>query len=563
MKSCLQLASILVLAFFSMSFTQPDDGTVRDRKSVIALLDSVENIMDDDAPYAGSLVKLIDPHSLKTKKLKARYALLYTAVEYKNYQPFTSDSLIMEAVNYYSKKRNIDYRFLSYYYLGCVYMELGRMKDASKALTQADILSDRIENDFWKGLLFARLAFIYRKFNNFNYAENYSNKAYLCFDNVGKEDYKYKSLLNYALCKMDKNQFKEAVPLFQEIQAWAAETNDSVFCEEAIYQRFACYLYLDEIDNATLLYDDYISKHDCIINYVFYYVYLAWYFDQIKDYSKSDFYLDEANKCSITPADSIYWLYFNSILTQSRGDVELYLQYHKKYTYLQNEYARNTLLNPILGVQKEYIYTLAELDAIKARNRITILVASIIIIILIVFSITVYSRNKRREFENQISDYISTINELTTQISINQDKIGNLNAKVREMLRQQFNSSDYLYTRYYEQIEDSKKAERLYRVVKNQLDGFTTPKNINHIDELLDEAFDGIMTKLTSSGLEIKEKDMLLLRFALAGFSAKSIAALLDETHQNINQRKKRVLDKIQNNAPVLMEDLRIALDSK
>ena len=108
-----------------------------------------------------------------------------------------------------------------------------------------------------------------------------------------------------------------------------------------------------------------------------------------------------------------------------------------------------------------------------------------------------------------------------------------------------------------------KKAERLFRVVKNQLDGFTNHKNINHIDELLDEAFDGIMTKLTSSGLEIKEKDMLLLRFALAGFSAKSIAALLDETHQNINQRKKRVLDKIQNNAPVLMEDLRIALDSR
>ena len=327
MKSCLQLASILVLAFFSMSFTHHDDGTVRDRKSVIALMDSVENIMDDDAPYADSLVKLIDPHSLKTKKLKARYALLYTAAEYKNYQPFTSDSLIMEAVNYYSKKRNIDYRFLSYYYLGCVYLELGRMKDASKALTQADILSDRIKNDFWKGLLFARLAFIYRKFNNFNYAENYSNKAYLCFDNVGKEEHKYKSFFNYALCKMDKNQYKEAVPLFQEIQAWADETNDSVFCEEVIYQRFACYLYLGEIDNATLLYNDYISTHECIINYVFYYVYLAWYFDQIKDYSKSDFYLNEANKCSLTSADSIYWFYFNSKFAQSREDTELALQY--------------------------------------------------------------------------------------------------------------------------------------------------------------------------------------------------------------------------------------------
>ena len=131
------------------------------------------------------------------------------------------------------------------------------------------------------------------------------------------------------------------------------------------------------------------------------------------------------------------------------------------------------------------------------------------------------------------------------------------------MLRQQFNSSDYLYTRYYEQIDDNKKAERMYRVVKNQLDGFTNHKNICRIDELLDEAFDGIMGKITSSGLDIKEKDLLLLRFVLAGFSAKSIAALLDDTHQNINQRKKRMLDKIQTQAPKLMEELRIALDYK
>ena len=71
------------------------------------------------------------------------------------------------------------------------------------------------------------------------------------------------------------------------------------------------------------------------------------------------------------------------------------------------------------------------------------------------------------------------------------------------------------------------------------------------------------MEKIISSGIEIKEKDLLLLRFALAGFSAKSIAALLDDTHQNINQRKKRMLDKIQANAPDLMDELRIALNNR
>jgi DNA-binding NarL/FixJ family response regulator len=170
---------------------------------------------------------------------------------------------------------------------------------------------------------------------------------------------------------------------------------------------------------------------------------------------------------------------------------------------------------------------------------------------------------KRRESDNLIRDYISTIDELTTQIFIKQDKISNLNAKVREMIRNQFNNSDYLYTRYYEQIDDSRKAERVYRIVRKQLKEFTNTKNLQHIDELLDDAFDGIMSKLSKTELEFKEKDMLLIRFALAGFSAKSIAALLEESHQNINQRKKRMLDKIQIKAPKLMEELRIALNHK
>lgn len=563
MKSCLQLASILVLAFFSMSFTQPDDGTVRDRKSIIALMDSVENNMDDDAPYADSLVKLIDPHSLKTKKLKARYALLYTAAEYKNYQPFTSDSLIMEAVNYYSKKRNIDYRFLSYYYLGCVYFELGRMKDASVAFAQAEWLVDRIDNDFWKGLLYIRLGEIFGESCDFSKSEDYFLRADECYERCKKEHYRLYALLNIGRSLYNKHRFSDADSVFRIVEQRSIALCDSTFINRSIYHRIEFFILIEEFDSARALFNKYNIKEYESSDIFGYLGMMALYYNHMKDYSRSELYLNKAEKCVHTVVDSIYWYYYNYRISREKNEIEDALMYYSKYTILQLRDVRNNLNQPYIGAQYDHYRAVAEIESVKARNKITILVASIIIIILIVFSVTVYSRNKRREFENQIRDYISTINELTTQISINQDKIGNLNAKVREMLRQQFNSSDYLYTRYYEQIEDSKKAERLYRVVKNQLDGFTTPKNINHIDELLDEAFDGIMTKLTSSGLEIKEKDMLLLRFALAGFSAKSIAALLDETHQNINQRKKRVLDKIQNNAPVLMEDLRIALDSK
>ena len=71
------------------------------------------------------------------------------------------------------------------------------------------------------------------------------------------------------------------------------------------------------------------------------------------------------------------------------------------------------------------------------------------------------------------------------------------------------------------------------------------------------------MNKVLSSGIDIIEKDLLILRFVLAGFSSKSIAALLGDKHLNVNQRKKRLLDKIQIKDPILMKDLSIALNDK
>ena len=563
MTSCLRMASILILAFFSISFTRPNDGLVRGPKAVSALLDSVECTMDDYPAHADSLIKRIDPNSIRNKRQKARYALLYTAAEYKNYQPFTSDSLIMEAVRYYSISRNIEYRFLSYYYLGCVYLDMGQLKDASVALVQAEWLVDRIDNDYWKGLLYARLGDIFGESCDYNKKEEYYLRAETCFEHAGKELHRLDALLHVGISMIDRLKFNDADSIFQIVEQGAVSNNYNELHEDCLYNRLLCLIYMNEMDSATDLLDKYNLITDKPSNSLGYLGLMAFYYNLIEDYQKSELYLHEASNCIHNVTDSLYWFYYNFEISKNNDQIEDAYEFLKKLYKLQTQDIRSLLNEPVLSAQYDHYRAVAEIESVKAHNKITILVSSIIIVILVVITIAFYSRNKRRESENQIRDYISTINVLTTQISIHKDKIGNLNGKVREMLRQQFNSSDYLYTRYYEQIDDNKKAERLYRVVKNQLDGFTNPKNICHIDELLDEAFDGIMEKVLSSGLDIKEKDLLLLRFALAGFSAKSIAALLDDTHQNINQRKKRMLDKIQAQSPDLMEELRMALDSK
>ena len=558
----LRMASILLLTFFVLSCNRPDDGMARGRKAITSLLDSVECIMDDDAVYADSLLKRIDSRFIKTRKQRARYALLYTAIEYKNDQVFASDSLIMEAVRYYSKRNNIDYRFLSYYYLGCVYSEMDREVDASVAWAQAELLENRIDNDHWKGLLYSQLGFLFN--NNCNYirAKDYYTKAEKCFEKVGSEKHRLYALLHKGESCVNNLEFTIADSILDIVEKSAPTIDASYLLSETYYWRFVCYVYMDELVLATNFMEAHNLYNDSCFNFASLET-LAMYYTYIEDFKKADYYLDQARLCDLSMNDTIYLYFLSAKLAKGKGNIEESLDYYIKYASLQNKVLRKNLKESVHGAQYDNFRTMAELEAVKTRHKISLLVTSIIVFFLIILSISISSRNKRRQAENKIQDCISTINDLTTQISVNKDKISNLNAKVREMIRNQFNPSDYLYTRYYEQIDDTKKAEHVYRVVRNQLKEFTSTKNLQRIDELLDEAFNGIMSKLLLSGLEFKEKDWLLLRFALAGFSAKSIAAILDETHQNINQRKKRMLDKIQIQAPKLMEELRIALNNR
>lgn len=560
MAPCLRLASVIMLAFVSFSCTRPGDGMVRGQKAISSILDSVEFVMDDDAGYADSLIRLIEPQSIKSKNLRARYALFYTAVQYKNYQPFTSDSLIMEAVRYYSIDKNLDYRFLSYYYLGCVFLELNNFPDASEAFSQAELLVDKVANDHWKGLFYSRFGFVLSNTCNYKRARDYYSKAEECFEHSGSELHRLYAILYIGQNTKLMNEFSSADSILQIVERESLALGDSSLHYYCFLKRLSCFLFMHDLDLAMDLIERNGIKIDESSKDFRGLLDISHYYTEVKDFAKAESLLERAEQLVKTEGDSISYNYYRFLLADRKGETDKAFHYFRVYSAIQNASLRKDLNQPVLEAQYNILRTMTELEELKARNKITTLVASVILLFLFALMVLLTLFNKKRQTEERIREYIASVNDLTSQISVNKNKISRLNDKVREMLRQQFNSSDYLYTRYYE-MDDNRKAERLYRVVRKQLEDFTNRKNIDYIDELLNETFDGIMDKVLSSGIDIKEKDLLMLRFVLAGFSSKSIAALLGDTHLNISQRKKRLLDRIQIKAPELMVNLSIALN--
>ena len=554
---------LIVLMFAINGCNSETAGKVYGRHAVCSFMDRAESAMDDNPEYADSLMQLIDYNSIRNREQRARFALLFTATQYKTYQPFTSDTLIMVAVKYYSINNNIDYRFLSYYYLGCVYMEMGQKIDAAVAFAQAEQFVDWIDNDYWKGLLYTNLGKIFSEVYNQDRAEEYYVKANYHYNKTDKELHKIYALYYLGKNKYIMHDYMVGDSLIRIAERKSLAIGDKGLYKDCVYGRLYSAIHMQEPDSAMQIINEGNIIFEKDLNTFGYNILMALYYNTIGEICKSDYYLNQARIMDPCLIDSIHLYYTSSIIARSKGQLDEALDYFLKYTSLQLDDLKSYLNQPISIAQRDYFRTATELEATRAHNRVILLITSIIISLLVISIVILVNLHKRKKTQLEIRDYLETIDDLTTQVSINQGKIITLNTQVREMLRQQFTPSDYLYTRYYEQIDDNKKAERLYRVVKNQIDSFTSSKNINHIDELLNNSYNGIMEKLLSSGLDIKEKDLLILRFVLAGFSAKSIATLLGETHQNITQRKKRMLDKIGLSAPKLMEELHIALSSR
>ena len=98
-----------------------------------------EALMESDAKAASAVLDSIRPTALRGEA-RARYALLRTQADYKNYVPLTTDSLILIATRHYGTRRKTLPAALSQYYLGCTYKDMGRDLDAIDALLRASTL---------------------------------------------------------------------------------------------------------------------------------------------------------------------------------------------------------------------------------------------------------------------------------------------------------------------------------------------------------------------------------------------------------------------------------------
>ena len=557
------LVATIALLPLCLSCSHPESSKVQNRHGVAVFLDKAESMLGTNDSAALATLDSIDATAISSRKQNARYALLYSEALYKNYIPAMSDSLIMTAVRYYSVGNHTEQLFRAFYQLGCIYNEQGQLNDAAVALTQAELLVDRIDDDYRSGLLYTQLGNVFFSSFDFYRAEHYYRLAHDKYESAGMDRHKTHALYDVAGCLLQQKQYVSAHSILMEVQNWASSNDEQNLERNCLLSRLLCSIQLHDNGMATAELNEYVSlcgqpveSPYALSLFAEYYLFAGKESEAIRNIEKGWSYASTKN-------DSIDMWYAESLQYELQGKSDSALVKFKHSIRLQNENLYSILNQPVLGAQKDYYRNLAENEMLKVSHNRTVVLFLIIFVLLAFTLLYIMHRAHKVKNEKERQDYLLTIKELRLKEDTNNDIINRLNKKVNTLFGKQYAELDRIFDTMMkiEAEEETKSANRkidtdntsshtetadkLYSHIKSKLEELGQKKNQSKIDTIIDTTLNNLMERIKDNRFKMADEEINILRFSLIGFSVKTISKITGLTPKHIYQKRDRAIEKI------------------
>ncbi len=554
------------------------DGKEHRRHVIAELMDSAEVIMNDEPEMAFRFMDSIDSHSISGRERKARYALLYSEAQYKYGIDAADDSLIMIAVRYYSISKNLLNRFRSYYMLGCTYNGLGQLTNAAVALGQAEQLTSKINDEYRLGLLYTQLGEVFFYSFDFHRAESYYRLAMENYSIAGRETHQMHALYDISGCLIQNKDYETAHSKLKDVQEWAILHDEPDFASSCLLGKIMCSINTQNIETASAEFDEYVNNYGRPTDNPYIYSLFATYYISTDRYIDASHFIEQGWICAKTKNDSIDLWYNESLLDEARGRSDSALVKYKHSIELQNQNLYTLLDQPVLGAQNDYLKTLAEKEALKAKHNRAMVLFMAILIVLIITLFIIVNRIRKVNNEKEKQDYLLTIKELRLKEDTNNEIINQLNKKVNTLFSKQYAELDRIFDKMMEIEENQElasvirknqtntnkekdnnieKADILYSHIKKQLEELGLKKNQKKIDSIIDATLNNLMTRIKDSRFKMADEEIKIIRFSLIGFSVKTINKITGLTPKYIYQRRDRAIQKISRISPEIQQELR------
>lgn len=491
-----------------------------DRTS-ISYLRSAEALVFSHPDSALSLLLVVDPNNLRTRKAKAEYALSMSIALDKNYIDVRSDSLILKAVQYYSTHDSPKKKMLSLYYQGICLKNARELNPAMLALEKAESIALEIEDWLYSGLIYRNKAVLFNLSNNLIAAiENWEN-AITCFGKAHADDYKAFAELSLAIDYSNEKEYdladsllknlKKRYPLNQSIQANCSLREAGVLVKKESDPEKAIDLFREVPTHR-------FSSMD--------YGYFAQAFEMIGERDSSDHMLSEGYRISSNEKERASLDYLKAFIENKRGNHLEAFRLVDHAASVQDSVTRVLLQQSVSNSLRDYYKSETALREEKLRSmreRAVLggVVGSLFAVVLIMASISL-TRKKDRLLKEQMARLAVDEKELNRLSRDNAHLVGSLFSEKIDRL-------DQLCESYYKS-EDGKRQNLLFQQVKELATKIRKDDRLFFsLEKDLDRYCNGIMTKLRSQVPRIKGENLRVIMLFFAGFSYETVLIILNK----------------------------------
>lgn len=278
-------------------------------------LHSAEALIGSHPDSALTLLRSIDRNSLRTPEEEAKYALLMSAALDKNYIDIQSDSLILKAVNYYSKHGDHADKMLSWYYHGICLKNAGQLIPAMIAFEKAEGEAVPLEDWLYLGLIYRNKAILFNQSNNIVAAIENWNKAISCFSKVDAVLYQAYAELSLAIDYSNEMKYDMADSLIHHLEASfpansVIRANCSLRKAEILIQKEI------EMEKAVDLFREVPGDRWDILDFG----YVAQAFEKMGERDSADYWLSEGYRRCSDETEKASLDYLRAFIEKKRGN---------------------------------------------------------------------------------------------------------------------------------------------------------------------------------------------------------------------------------------------------
>lgn len=523
-------------------------------QQVEAMLDQAESVMQERPVEALSVLRTIDATQLHARSQEARYAMLYTQAQYKNYIDTSNDSLIRIAYDYYvTDLQGTDHdRMLSALMLGVIQKQQGLQEESMLSLQRSLNYGQNTDDEFMLGQICALLSSECSLLFDSD-AYKYAEMSYSYYKRAQKFDYAIDARDLMANALYNQQKYSECLLVSDSVFSEAEQMRDTFVMIKSLRNIVYASTAIGDIEKAKHAHLE-LSKITPLSTSKDYVSLAGIYAFQ----GKLDSALWYLNQAEALPKDVFNRINFHnraSVIFKKMGNYEKAYQHNSLQHEIQDSLLNMRLANSVTIAQRDFARQELEAEKLKETQRMQLWIFAIIIVIL--FSIGLVWNFKRRHviLKLEMENTMSLVDEIKRTLQAKQDVIDSLSEQVLSMkaisrnsdllvstlFEKRFEMLNGLFTSYFSGQNKLFEKNTIYKEVQNIVKGFSEDsESFAEVESMVNQKYENILVTIKKCFPKIKETDYKFFCFTFAGLSSRAISLLLDESLDNVYQKRSR-----------------------